>query len=172
MIPRACSNSRRAPGRRELRREADRKSETWSPRAGRLRPFPLSRTLALHPLHVVGFLQVFVDPVTPAVPTSTPAHILNVIGCGNSSRRGAAGVGRRVLSHSCAAYSSIERDWRDRRVRCRTSEGARAYIKLCFTGLVEVLVGAGLPAGLGLPVVVALQVARPAWGGSVRARLG
>jgi hypothetical protein len=32
---------------------------------------------------VIGFLQVFVDQVTPALPASTPAHILNVIGCGN-----------------------------------------------------------------------------------------
>jgi hypothetical protein len=36
-------------------------------------------------LRVVGFLQVFVDPVvTATVPTHTPVHILNVIGCGNS----------------------------------------------------------------------------------------
>jgi len=37
---------------------------------------------------VIGFLQVFVDPVTPGVPTSTPAHILNVIGCGSSPGAG------------------------------------------------------------------------------------
>jgi hypothetical protein len=46
--------------------------------------FPIVESLSATPLRVVGFLQVFVDPVTPGVPTSTPAHILNVVGCGNS----------------------------------------------------------------------------------------
>lgn len=46
--------------------------------------FPIIENLGAAPLHVVGFLQVFVDPVTPAIPTSTTARILNVIGCGNA----------------------------------------------------------------------------------------
>jgi Flp pilus assembly protein TadG len=46
--------------------------------------FPIIESLSATPLRVVGFLQVFVDPVTPADPISTPAHILNVVGCGNS----------------------------------------------------------------------------------------
>jgi Flp pilus assembly protein TadG len=46
--------------------------------------FPIIEDLSATPIHVIGFLQVFVDPVTPGVPTSTPAHILNVVGCGNS----------------------------------------------------------------------------------------
>ena len=50
--------------------------------------FPIIENLSAAPLHVVGFVQVFVDPVTPAVPTSTPAHILNIIGCGNSPGAG------------------------------------------------------------------------------------
>jgi hypothetical protein len=50
--------------------------------------FPIIENLSATPLHVVGFLQVFVDPVTPSVPTSTPAHILNVVGCGNSPGAG------------------------------------------------------------------------------------
>lgn len=52
--------------------------------------FPIIESLSATPLRVVGFLQVFVDPVTPTVPTSTPAHILNVVGCGNSPGGGAA----------------------------------------------------------------------------------
>ena len=46
--------------------------------------FPIIENFSATPLRVVGFLRVFVDPVTAVVPTSTPAHILNVIGCGNS----------------------------------------------------------------------------------------
>lgn len=46
--------------------------------------FPIIESLSVSSARVVGFLQVFVDPVTPGVPTSTPAHILNVVGCGNS----------------------------------------------------------------------------------------
>lgn len=46
--------------------------------------FPIIENLSAAPLHVVGFLQVFVDPVTPAIPTSTTVRILNVIGCGNN----------------------------------------------------------------------------------------
>jgi hypothetical protein len=45
---------------------------------------PIVENPNVSPARVVGFLQVFVDPVTPGVPTSTPAHILNVVGCGNS----------------------------------------------------------------------------------------
>lgn len=51
--------------------------------------FPIVESPDVNPVRVVGFLQVFVDPVTPAVPTSTPAHILNVVGCGNSPGGGA-----------------------------------------------------------------------------------
>jgi Flp pilus assembly protein TadG len=50
--------------------------------------FPIIEDLSATPIHVIGFLQVFVDPVTPGVPTSTPAHILNVVGCGNSPGAG------------------------------------------------------------------------------------
>ena len=46
--------------------------------------FPNIENASANPACVAGFLQVFVDPVTPSVPTSTPAHILNVVGCGNS----------------------------------------------------------------------------------------
>jgi hypothetical protein len=46
--------------------------------------FPIVENPNATPIRVIGFLQVFVDPVTPGVPTSTPAHILNVVGCGNS----------------------------------------------------------------------------------------
>jgi Putative Flp pilus-assembly TadE/G-like len=46
--------------------------------------FPIIDSLSATPLHVVGFLQVFVDPVTVNPTTSTPVHILNVVGCGNS----------------------------------------------------------------------------------------
>ena len=46
--------------------------------------FPIVENPDVNPVRVIGFLQVFVDPVTPLVPTSTPAHILNVVGCGNS----------------------------------------------------------------------------------------
>ena len=45
---------------------------------------PIVEPVTASSARVVGFLQVFVDPVTPGVPTSTPAHILNVVGCGNS----------------------------------------------------------------------------------------
>lgn len=55
--------------------------------------FPIIESLSATPLHVVGFLQVFVDPVTPAVPASTPAHILNVVGCGNSPGAGPSVLG-------------------------------------------------------------------------------
>lgn len=50
--------------------------------------FPIIDSLSTTPLHVVGFLQVFVDPVTPNAITSTPVHILNVVGCGNSPGAG------------------------------------------------------------------------------------
>ena len=46
--------------------------------------FPIIEDLSATPLHVIGFLQLFVDPVSPTVPTNTPAHILNVVGCGNN----------------------------------------------------------------------------------------
>ncbi len=36
------------------------------------------------PVTVVGFLQVFIDPVPVAAGSAPTAHILNVIGCGNS----------------------------------------------------------------------------------------
>jgi hypothetical protein len=49
---------------------------------------PIVENLSAATMHVVGFLQVFVDPVTPAIPTNTPAHILNVIGCGNNPGAG------------------------------------------------------------------------------------
>jgi Flp pilus assembly protein TadG len=52
-----------------------------------------------NPVRVIGFLQVFVDPVTPGVPTATAAHILNVVGCGNSPGAGPAVAG--------GGYSSI-----------------------------------------------------------------
>lgn len=55
--------------------------------------FPIVESLGATPLHVIGFLQVFVDPVTPVIPASTPAHILNVIGCGNSPGAGAPVLG-------------------------------------------------------------------------------
>jgi len=53
---------------------------------------PIVESFTAPSLHIVGFLQVFVDPVTtppaptPAVVTTTPFRItiLNVIGCGNS----------------------------------------------------------------------------------------
>jgi Flp pilus assembly protein TadG len=54
---------------------------------------PIVESLSAGTMHVVGFLQVFIDPVTPAVPTNTPAHILNVIGCGNSPSGGPAVLG-------------------------------------------------------------------------------
>ena len=60
---------------------------------------PIVDSATASPVHVIGFLQVFVDPVTPAVPTSTPAHILNVVGCGNSPGAGPAVAG--------GGYSSI-----------------------------------------------------------------
>jgi Flp pilus assembly protein TadG len=50
--------------------------------------FPIIESPSANPARVIGFLQVFVDPVTPSVPTSTPAHILNVVGCGNSPGAG------------------------------------------------------------------------------------
>jgi Flp pilus assembly protein TadG len=46
--------------------------------------FPIVENPDVNPVRVIGFLEVFVDPVTPAIPTNTQAHILNVIGCGNS----------------------------------------------------------------------------------------
>jgi hypothetical protein len=61
--------------------------------------FPIVENPDVNPVRVIGFLQVFVDPVTPLVPTSTPAHILNVVGCGNSP-----GAGLPVLG---GGYSSI-----------------------------------------------------------------
>jgi hypothetical protein len=45
--------------------------------------FPIIEALNVTPLRVVGFLQVFVDPVAPS-PAPPNAHILNVVGCGNS----------------------------------------------------------------------------------------
>jgi hypothetical protein len=63
--------------------------------------FPIVENLSATPLHVVGFLQVFVDKLVgaPPFPTSYPAHILNVIGCGN-----APGAGPPVLG---GGYSPI-----------------------------------------------------------------
>jgi Flp pilus assembly protein TadG len=46
--------------------------------------FPIIESPGANPARVIGFLQVFVDPVTAGVPASTPVHILNVVGCGNS----------------------------------------------------------------------------------------
>lgn len=61
--------------------------------------FPIVENPNVSPARVIGFLQVFVDPVTPAIPASTPAHILNVVGCGNSP-----GAGPKVLG---GGYSPI-----------------------------------------------------------------
>jgi Putative Flp pilus-assembly TadE/G-like len=61
--------------------------------------FPIIENFSAAPLRVVGYLQVFVDPVTPAIPASTTVRILNVIGCGNSP-----GAGPPVLG---GGYSSI-----------------------------------------------------------------
>lgn len=55
--------------------------------------FPIVENFSAATLHVVGFLQVFVDPVTVNPTTSTPVHILNVIGCGNSPGAGPAVLG-------------------------------------------------------------------------------
>jgi len=60
---------------------------------------PITEPITATSARVVGFLQVFVDPVTPGIPTTTPAHILNVVGCGNSP-----GVGPPVLG---GGYSPI-----------------------------------------------------------------
>jgi Flp pilus assembly protein TadG len=60
---------------------------------------PIMEPLTATSARVVGFLQVFIDPVAPGVPTTTPAHILNVVGCGNSP-----GVGPPVLG---GGYSPI-----------------------------------------------------------------
>jgi hypothetical protein len=49
---------------------------------------PIVENPNVSPARVIGFLQVFVDAVTPGVPTSAPAHILNVVGCGNSPGAG------------------------------------------------------------------------------------
>jgi hypothetical protein len=49
---------------------------------------PIVENPNVSPARVIGFLQVFVDAVIPGVPTSTPAHILNVVGCGNSPGAG------------------------------------------------------------------------------------
>jgi hypothetical protein len=56
---------------------------------------PIIENLSAAPLHVVGFLQVFVDqlPNPGPVPTNATAHILNVIGCGNSPGAGPAVLG-------------------------------------------------------------------------------
>jgi hypothetical protein len=47
---------------------------------------PIVDSATANTVHVIGFLQVFVDKVNiaPTVPTSYPAYILNVVGCGNS----------------------------------------------------------------------------------------
>jgi hypothetical protein len=42
---------------------------------------PIIENPAANPARVIGFLQVFVDQIPPIPPT---AHILNVVGCGNS----------------------------------------------------------------------------------------
>lgn len=63
--------------------------------------FPIIDPPGPGPTRVVGFLQVFVDPVTttpvptPAVPTSTPFRItiLNVVGCADSPGAGPAVLG-------------------------------------------------------------------------------
>jgi Flp pilus assembly protein TadG len=55
--------------------------------------FPIVENADVNPVRVIGFLEVFVDPVTPAIPTNTQAHILNVIGCGNSPGAGPAVLG-------------------------------------------------------------------------------
>lgn len=62
---------------------------------------PIVDSPTTSPVHVIGFLQVFVDQsaVAPTIPTSYPAHILNVIGCGNSPGAGPAVLG--------GGYSSI-----------------------------------------------------------------
>ena len=54
---------------------------------------PIVENPDVNPVRVIGFLEVFVDPVTPGVPTNTQAHILNVIGCGNSPGAGPAVLG-------------------------------------------------------------------------------
>lgn len=54
---------------------------------------PIVENPNVSPARVIGFLHVFVDPVTPGIPTSTPAHILNVVGCGNSPGAGPSVLG-------------------------------------------------------------------------------
>ncbi|HEX3353579.1 MAG TPA: pilus assembly protein TadG-related protein [Terriglobales bacterium] len=65
---------------------------------------PIVQSLAVPPgtpVHIVGFLQVFIDPIatppapTPPVLTTTPfrVSILNVVGCGNSPGGGPAVAG-------------------------------------------------------------------------------
>jgi hypothetical protein len=50
---------------------------------------PIVDSPTANTVRVIGFLQVFVDPDTaPAIPASAPAHILNVIGCGNNPGAG------------------------------------------------------------------------------------
>ena len=41
------------------------------------------------PARVIGFLQAFVEPLTPATPSNVTIDILNVVGCGNSPGAGA-----------------------------------------------------------------------------------
>ena len=53
---------------------------------------PIIENLSATPLHVVGFLQMFVDPV-PTFPGNPTVHIMNVIGCGNSPSAGPAVLG-------------------------------------------------------------------------------
>jgi len=54
---------------------------------------PIIESPSANPARVIGFLQVFVEPVTTAVPTTTSVHILNVVGCGISPGGGAAVLG-------------------------------------------------------------------------------
>jgi hypothetical protein len=49
--------------------------------------FPIVEDPDVNPVRVIGFLQVFVDPV-PNFPGNPTAHILNVVGCGNSPGAG------------------------------------------------------------------------------------
>ena len=61
---------------------------------------PIIESPTANPAHVIGFLQVFIDPVTPGPPPVTvTAHILNVVGCGAAPGGG--------VSVSGGGYSAI-----------------------------------------------------------------
>jgi Flp pilus assembly protein TadG len=60
---------------------------------------PVIESPTANPVRVIGFLQVFIEPVVPGPPVTVPADILNVIGCGTAPGGGAAVSG--------GGYSSI-----------------------------------------------------------------